>query len=148
SIVEFLDPQIFGPLFRFNREFYELDERGRPVGYRNLAELKRRIRPLLLRRRKEEIETQLPQRVDNNYFVPLSPAQLELYRSYEERVAKLAQVAKRRPLTREEQEKLQKWLACMRMACDTPYILTPENRDCPKLHELQAILDDLDVRGQ
>ena len=125
SIVEFLDPQIFGPLFRFNREFYELDERGRPVGYRNLAELKRRIRPLLLRRRKDEIETQLPQRADNNYFVPLSPAQLELYRSYEERVAKLAQVAKRRPLTREEQEKLQKWLACMRMACDTPYILNP-----------------------
>jgi SNF2 family DNA or RNA helicase len=29
SIVDFLDPSIFGPLFRFNREFYELDERGR-----------------------------------------------------------------------------------------------------------------------
>jgi len=114
SIIEFLDPQVFGPLFRFNREFYDLDERGRPVGYRNLAELKRRIRPLLLRRRKDEIETQLPQRVDNNYFVPLSPAQIELYRSYEERVAKLAQVAKRRPLTREEQENgcSDGWRAC------------------------------------
>ena len=30
SIVQYLDPEIFGPLFRFNRDFYELDERGRP----------------------------------------------------------------------------------------------------------------------
>jgi SNF2 family DNA or RNA helicase len=38
SIVQFLDPELFGPLFRFNREFYELDERGRPTGYRNLED--------------------------------------------------------------------------------------------------------------
>ena len=32
SIVQYLDPEIFGPLFRFNRDFYDLDERGRPEG--------------------------------------------------------------------------------------------------------------------
>jgi hypothetical protein len=147
SIVEYLDPHVFGALFRFNREFYELDERGRPVGYRNLEELQRRIRPLVLRRRKDQIESQLPARVDNNYFVPLSPAQREMYEEYEARVARLVAVAKRRPLTRDEQDKLQKWLACMRMICDTVYILSPRNRDCPKLHELEAVLRDLDVAG-
>ena len=40
SIVQYLDPELVGPLFRFNREFYELDERGRPVDYKNLAELR------------------------------------------------------------------------------------------------------------
>ena len=45
SLVSFLDPTVFGPLFRFNREFYEFDERGRPRGYRNLDELRARIRP-------------------------------------------------------------------------------------------------------
>jgi len=144
SIVEFLDPQIFGPLFRFNREFYDLDERGRPAGYRNLDELRRRLRPLLLRRRKDQIEQQLPERVDNNYFVPMSAAQTELYDEYKDRVARLLGMAKRRPLTREEHEKLQKWLACMRMLCDTPYILSKQ-RDCPKVHELEAVLQDLDV---
>ncbi len=146
SIIDYIDPQVFGPLFRFNRTFYELDERGRPVGYRNLDELQRRIRPLLLRRRKDQIESQLPERVDNNYFVPMSAAQLELYGEYESRVARLLAVAKKRPLTREEQEKLQRWLACMRMLCDTAYILTPNNRECPKIHELEAVLEDLDVR--
>ena len=36
SIVQYLDPGLLGPLFRFNRDFYELDERGRPVDYKNL----------------------------------------------------------------------------------------------------------------
>jgi len=146
SIIDYIDPQVFGPLFRFNRTFYELDDRGRPVGYQNLDELQRRLRPLLLRRRKDQIESQLPERVDNNYFVPMSAAQLELYGEYENRVARLLAVAKKRPLTREEQEKLQRWLACMRMLCDTAYILTPSNRECPKIHELEAVLEDLDVR--
>ncbi len=146
SIIDYIDPQVFGPLFRFNRTFYELDDRGRPIGYRNLDELQRRIRPLLLRRRKDQVESQLPARVDNNYFVPMSAAQLELYADYEERVARLAAIGKKRPLTREEQEKLQRWLACMRMLCDTAYILTPNNRECPKIHELESVLEDLDVR--
>ncbi|MCU0723022.1 MAG: SNF2-related protein, partial [Planctomycetes bacterium] len=59
SIVQFLDPHVFGPLFRFNREFYELDDRGRPCGYKNLAELRRRLKPLMLRRRKEDVEEEL-----------------------------------------------------------------------------------------
>lgn len=45
SIVQYLDPELVGPLFRFNREFYELDERGRPVGYKNLAELRTGCKP-------------------------------------------------------------------------------------------------------
>lgn len=143
SIIEFLDPHVFGSLFRFNREFYELDEKGRPIGYRNLEELHRRIRPIMLRRRKEEIEDQLPARTVNNYFVAMEPEQEKRYGEYQERVAKLVAIAKRRPLTREEFEKLQKWLACMRMICDTPYILDQECRICPKLDELASVLEDL-----
>src|SRR5207247_10766562 len=36
SLMDFLDPSVLGPLFRFNREFYDLDDRGRQVGCRNL----------------------------------------------------------------------------------------------------------------
>ena len=36
SIVQFLDPALFGPLFRFNRDFYELNDKGKPVAYKNL----------------------------------------------------------------------------------------------------------------
>jgi len=145
SITEFLDPHLFGPLFRFNREFYTLDERGRPAGYKNLAELRRRIRPVMLRRHKDEVEDQLPERVDNNFFVGMSKEQLGPYREYEQRVASLMQKAKIRPLTKEEHDNLQKWLACMRMLCDTTYILNPDSKVSPKIHELERIFEDAGI---
>jgi superfamily II DNA or RNA helicase len=143
SIVQFLDPSLLGPLFRFNREFYELDERGRPIGYRNLDELHRRLAPVLLRRRKDEVEGQLPGRLDKHYFVPLEDEQIPRYAEYERRVAQILAEARRRPLLPKEFEQLQRWLACMRMICDTPYILDSDCRVCPKLVELREILEDL-----
>jgi hypothetical protein len=143
SIVQFLDPGLLGPLFRFNRDFYELDDRGRPVGYKNLGELNRRLKPVLLRRRKEEVEEQLPGRTVNTYFAEMHPEQKKRYEEYEARAAKLLAILKRRPLTQEEFDKLQRWLACMRMLCDTPYILDRECRVCPKLGELEEILGEL-----
>lgn len=143
SISQFLDPGIFGPLFRFNRDFYELDNRGRPVGYKNLGELHRRLKPILLRRRKADVEDELPGRTVNTYFVEMSDEQIARYEDYNGRVAKLLHQIRRRPMTQEEFEKLQRWLACMRMLCDTPYILDPECRECPKLGELEEILGEI-----
>jgi hypothetical protein len=140
SIVDFLDPTVFGPLFRFNREFYQLNERGRPEEYQNLELLRERIRPLMLRRRKADIETELPARTDRNYFVTLSHQQLETYRDHETVAARLVQIAKRRPLTQQEQEKLIRELSMMRMVCDTNYILDRDDRTSPKIEELENIL--------
>ncbi len=142
SILQFLDPALLGPLFRFNRDFYALDDRGRPAGYKNLDELHRRLAPVLLRRRKQEVEGQLPGRTDKHYFVPMEDEQLTRYAEYEKRVAGLMAQAQRRPLTPDELDKLQRWLSCMRMICDTPYILDSDCRVCPKLPELKEILGE------
>jgi superfamily II DNA or RNA helicase len=147
SLMSFLDPSVLGPLFRFNRDFYNLDERGRPMGYRNLEQLHGRIRPFLLRRRKADVETELPDRTDQRYFVPLSPAQADSYASHEAQVARLVSIAKKRPLTQQESDKLQRELAMMRMICDTNYILDPEDRTCPKLVELEKILEECRNNG-
>src|SRR5438034_3762316 len=92
SLMAFLHPSLLGPLFRFNREYYELDDRGRPTGYRNLDKLHDRIKPHMLRRRKAEVETELPERTDRNFFVPLSSEQQLEYESYEAVVARLAHI--------------------------------------------------------
>ena len=68
SIVQFLDPHLFGPLFRFNRDFYQLDHRGKPDGYKNLDQLKQRLRPILLRRTKSDVEGELPERINKTLF--------------------------------------------------------------------------------
>ena len=142
SLMAFLDPALLGPLFRFNREFYDLDDRGRPVGYRNLDKLHERIKPYMLRRRKAEVETELPERTDRNHFVKLSDEQQGEYDFHYGVVTKLAAVAKRRPLTQQEQDKLLRHLNMMRMVCDTNYILNPDHRACPKLGELEKILEE------
>ena len=143
SIVQFLDPDLLGPLFRFNREFYELDDRGRPVGHRNLGELAERVSSVMLRRRKEEVESQLPGRTVKTFFVPMTDAQLEAYGGYEFLARRLAAVGAKRPLTPEEFKLLQGHLACMRMICDTPYILDGRRHECPKMEEIERLLPDL-----
>jgi superfamily II DNA or RNA helicase len=142
SLMDFLNPALLGPLFRFNREFYELDERGRPAAYRNLEQLHAKIKPFMLRRRKADVETELPERTVRNFFVSLSREQKDRYEEYYAQVARLASIAKRRPLTQEESEKLLRGLAMMRMVCDTNYILDPEEKTCPKLGELEKILEE------
>ena len=143
SIAQFLDPHIFGPLFRFNRDFYQLDEKGRAIGYKNLNQLHERLQPIMLRRRKEEVEGELPGRTINTYFVPMHKEQVLRYGEYEARVARIAAMAKTRPLKKEEMERLQQYLACMRMLCDTPYILDQDCRISPKLKELGNILQEI-----
>ncbi|MDR3457948.1 MAG: DEAD/DEAH box helicase [Verrucomicrobiae bacterium] len=142
SLMDFLNPAVLGPLFRFNRDFYELDDRGRPVGCRNLDVLHERIKPFMLRRRKVEVETELPERTDHNHFVPLHDLQKQNYAVHEQQVMRLVNLALRRPLTKQEQEKLQRELAMMRMICDTNYILDPDDRTCPKLDELGKLLEE------
>lgn len=143
SIVDFLDPAILGPLFRFNREYYQLDERGRPAGYKNLDKLRERVRPILIRRRKAEVETELPDRTDRNHFVALTPAMRDEYSAIQKQVAELVAISMRRPLTPKEQDLLMILLNMMRMICDSPGILKNNpSRDCPKLDEIARVLDE------
>lgn len=143
SIVDFLNPALLGPLFRFNREFYQLDDRGRPQDYQNLPALRERIRPVLLRRRKHHVETELPDRTDRNHFVSLTTAMQLEYDDYKQLASKLIQQSLKRPLTKEESEKLMIYLGIMRMICDSPSIIKGHDcDDCPKLDELTGILDE------
>lgn len=142
SLMDFLNPAALGPLFRFNRDFYDLDERGKPCGYKNLDRLHELIRPYLLRRLKAQVETELPARTDRNHFVPMSPGQVDTYGGHEAQVSRLVSIAQRRPLTQQESDKLMRELAMMRMICDTNYILDDSDPTCPKIDELRDILEE------
>ena len=143
SIVQFLDPGLFGPLFRFNRDFYALDDRGRPEGFRNLESLSEKVSTIMLRRRKDEVEDQLPERTNKTFFVPMTEEQWRVHEDFGKLASRLAAAARKRPLTKEEFQRLQIYLGCMRMSCDTLRILDKDQDACPKLDEIVKILDDL-----
>ena len=142
SLVSFLDPTVFGPLFRFNREFYEFDERGRPRGHRNLDRLRARIKPLLLRRRKVDVATELPNLVERTFLVPMSDGQRTAYQTHEAVVSRLLASNRRKPLAEPQRERLLREMNMLRMICDSVYILDQDQRACPKLDELSRILSE------
>ncbi|MBR6023309.1 MAG: DEAD/DEAH box helicase [Kiritimatiellae bacterium] len=143
SIAEFVEPELFGSLFRFNREYYRTDAEGRVTGMKNLAGLHEKAGQVLLRRRKAGIEEGLPERSDRNYFVGMTEEQTARYAEQEDGVARLCAMAKRRPLSPKEMERLQRMLAMMRMLCDTCYILDPKVKDSPKADEAMRVLGDV-----
>ncbi len=143
SLVEIIDPTIFGSLFRFNRNFYRFDAEGKIAGLQNLERLHNLLGPIMLRRRKDEVEDDLPPRSDRNFFVKLTGEQWQRYHEYEDLVARLVHLAGKRPLRPEEFERLQRHLACMRMLCDSCYILDDEIRESPKVEEFMELYHSL-----
>jgi len=141
SLAEFVDPHLFGSLFRFQRDFMQMDV-DKNVTPINLDQLHRRIGTIMLRRRKADVEDSLPPRADKNFFVALTDEQRARYADYEYQAAQIIATMKRQKVTKALHERLQMLLACMRMVCDTPYILDENCRDCPKLEELENILDE------
>ncbi|MGR3317681.1 MAG: DEAD/DEAH box helicase [Candidatus Anammoxibacter sp.] len=108
-----------------------------------MRELHETVKPVMLRRRKDQIAEQLPERIDNNYFTTMTKEQSMRYGEYDYKVARLMSQAKKRPLRPEEHERLQRYLACMRMLCDSVYILDQKIKESPKVDELMKILDDI-----
>ena len=152
SIFQFLDPRILGPLWQFNDRFFELEQRAsgavKVLGYQNLDELRGAVAPYTLRRTRDEVLKDLPERIDNNFFVEMTDPQWQAYNGFKETVAKLIAQAKRRPLSPKERERLLMCLVKMRIICDALALhdkeILPKDREktAPKLVELGEILGD------
>ncbi len=152
SIFQFLDPRILGPLWHFNDRFYELEQRStgsyKVLGYKNLDELRATIAPYVLRRTRDEVLRDLPPRVDNNFFVEMTPAQWKAYDGFKETVARLVAKAQRMPLSPKEREILLMALMKMRVICNALALhdkeIPPKDHEKtgPKLSELAQILSD------
>ncbi len=147
SLLQVIDPHLFGPLWRFNQDFTRLDERGRVSGYRNLGELRRRLGPVMLRRRKEDVLSDLPPRIVNRMVVPMTEEQRAVHDEAEGHVARLLARLKKRPLTPQEEKQLLRSFQRMRMACDAEALVGGQSEEAPKLEELAALLDEICVQG-
>lgn len=152
SIFQFLDPRILGPLWNFNDRFFQVEERDngtyKVLGYKNLDELRTTIGPYVLRRTRDEVLRDLPDRIDNNFFVEMTDPQWKAYEQFRETVAQLAAKAQRRPLTPKEREILLMSLIKMRLICnalalhDKQIPAKDREKTAPKLRELGEILAD------
>lgn len=149
ALLQLADPALLGPLWRFNRDFHEQNERGRVTGYKNLSRLRERIAPFVLRRRKEAVLDQLPPLTEQYRYVPLDPRQAELEQGLRSDAARILAIAERRPLSKDERERLMKILLKARQACNALELADPDRGEqaSPKLDEFESFVAELAAQG-
>ena len=144
SIVQFVDLFRLGPTFRLLHDHQKLDDFGKVVGYRNLDKIGQTLAPVLLRRQKDQVLDQLPGRIDNTVFVPMTEYQRTLHTENQEVVARIVQKWRRyRFLTEADKQRLMVALQRMRMSCDSSYLLDEESDDGLKSTEVMTVLGEL-----
>ena len=143
SLLQVVDARVLGPLWLCLLEFHVTDERGKVIGYRNLSELRRRIASVMLRRNRSLVSDQLPDRTEVRLDIPMSAMQQDIHDSAMTAAGLLAKIAKRRPLTPGEQNRLMSALQQARMACDAAGLVDKVTQGSPKLDELSRLLEEL-----
>ena len=151
SIVEFIDRRRLGPLYRFMHEHQILDQgaTGKVIGYKNLQAVRIALKDMMIRRKKDEVLKQLPERIDKNFFVPMAEEQRVIHDDNYEIVVKL--VAKWRRykfLCEADQRRLQIALNFMRMAADNTYLVDKKTVHGPKIEELEILLNEVVTEGK
>jgi superfamily II DNA or RNA helicase len=146
SIVQFLDPHLLAPLWRFAAEHFMLsrDKKGKILGYRNLDKLHERLKGIVIRRRKEEVLSELPEEVVNNYYVELNAKQAEIHNGY---LAGLLPLINKKFLTPMDIRRIQELLLKMRMVCNSTYLIDRNTNISPKMKELEGILEELIIEN-
>jgi superfamily II DNA or RNA helicase len=144
SIVAFVDDRRLGPAFQFLHEHRMLDTDGKVIGYRNLDKVRERLGPILLRRTRAEVLSQLPERTDNTVYVELTDAQRG---PYTDQQATLARLVQKKYLTEVDRRRILGCIANLRMLCDSTFLYDKQTNVSPKLDELRERLRELVLEG-
>jgi hypothetical protein len=99
---------------------------------------------VLIRRQKDQVLDQLPRRLDNNFFVPMTPQQRTYHAENQEIVARIVQKWRRyRFLSEADQRRLMIALQNMRMSCDSTYLLDRKTDFGVKADEAMTLLEEM-----
>jgi len=147
SIVEFIDPRMLSPLWEFSYQhcYFDHDAKNKITGYYNLQELKNRLNPILIRREKQDVLTQLNKVTQIDVPVEMHDLQKEYHANSAMAIAKILVKKFKTPY---DMQMVTKHLQTMRMACDSSYLVDKESNHSPKLVELKEILlEKLDLKN-
>ena len=141
SIVEFIDDRRMGPAFRFYNRYRVRDEKGRLLGYKNLDDLREKLKPVLLRRTRGQVMNELPPRSTEIMRIPPTEEQLQIHNG-QKRIIRT--IISKRYLTEMDLLRLQKALLICRMAANSTFLV---DKQLPgyssKLEELDILLEQL-----
>ncbi|MDZ7606954.1 MAG: DEAD/DEAH box helicase [Cyclobacteriaceae bacterium] len=147
SIMSFLNPRFFGPLWEFSYQhcLFDPERKDKINGYYNLSTLNEKLRQVVIRRQKRHVLDQLPNVRQIEIPVMLSPLQQELHGGF---ARSLTMILNKPFLTPFDLQRIQLLLANMRMVCDSTYLIDDQTNESPKLLELEyMLLEKLDIQN-
>lgn len=119
------------------------------VGYLYLDRIGKTLAPILIRRQKKEVLKQLPERLDKNFFVPMTPEQAKHHEENRDVVDGIVNRWKRMGfLSEADQRRLMIALHNMRMSCDSSYLLDRVTDFGVKADELVTLLEEVFERPE
>ena len=141
SVMELVDQYCLGPYYRFRQQCIVTNESGKVTGYQHLHEVGRLARQRLIRRRKRDVELQMPHRQDKNLLVPMTTQQMEKHEEFKQVVARLIHKWNSRHfLSEQDRRQLLLNLNQMRMVSDSTYVLDQKTRYDVKVDEAMNII--------
>jgi superfamily II DNA or RNA helicase len=137
SVVQFIDDRRLGPGFRFFHQHRVVDERGKVLGFKNLAALRENLKPVLLRRTRDSVQQQLPPRTNEIIRIPPTQEQAEMSAAHLQNVRR---ITGKKFLTEMDLLMLQKELLLCRMTADSTFLVDKKG---PGFSTKLAALDEL-----
>jgi superfamily II DNA or RNA helicase len=150
SVVQFVDRHRLGPTFQFLQQHQIHDPAtGRVIGYRQLDTIGHTLAPILIRRKKDAVLKDLPERLDKTFFVPMTTEQSRHHEENRDVVARIVhRWRKFHYLSEADRQKLMIALQNMRMSCDSTYLLDHESDFGYKADELATLMEELFERPE
>lgn len=146
SIVQLANPYCLSPLYRFRYDHIVTDaETGKAIGYKNMGDIREKLKDTLIRRTKQSVQLQLPKRTDQFLLIPMTPQQSSRHEELRTAVARLvSKWTRTHNLSEEERRRMLLMLGQMRMLADSTFVINQdlENRHDVKVAELMNILED------
>jgi superfamily II DNA or RNA helicase len=141
SVVEFIDARRLGPAFRFFNRHRVTDEKGKVIGYRDLDVLRDNLKPVLLRRTRNMVMKELPERTTQVIRISPTAEQLEIDGAQMRIVSSIV----RKPYISEmDLLRLQKALLLARMNADSTFLVDKhEPGYSSKLDRIEELFDEL-----
>lgn len=148
SIVQLVNPFVLGPLHEFIANTTIPSPSGQIIGYKNLNVVGEQLKGIMIRRRKADVQLQLPSRMDNIRFVPMTKEQMAMHEEFHSIVSQIVtKWNKTHFLSEKDRKRLLLLLSQMRMVCDSTFILDQRSRHDTKIEELMQMVEDMIENG-
>ena len=140
TIMRFINPKMFGSNAMYFRDRYCVTDGFHKItGHMNLSEIDRKLSFIMIRRKRREVLSELPEKSVNNYYVTLSKEERKLYNEYKQGLVADIQTG-----TMKHVDILAR-ITYLREICDCMNLLQPimGKVNSSKLEELNRILRDM-----